>query len=208
MEHAAPQHGHGPQHLRSQNLGGRIPLVSWDGPIASEHACSGRFEFEAPSAGSKGPIKFVNEWLIQSETQVCWYFSAGKCLRANCHFRWVPLIKHDSHNKPISLAMKSNTPYVASGCKEHVQRGRFVSFCTTSRQTLMWLVSLRWWAVLTWVRVLLLVSHLWTNFQLVLILLGTPKDVMGVIMGGIKMCPHLTTLVEAPLWTKMFCLLL
>ena len=196
VERAAPQHGHSPQHPRSQNLGGRIPLISRDGPVASGYARGGRSGFGAPSAGTKGPTKFVNGRPVQSGTRVCRYFLAGECLRADCRFRWVPPIKRDSDNKPISLATRLNAPYVASGCEEHVQKGKFASFCTTSRQTLMWPVSLRRWAALTWARVLLLGSRPWTNSRLLIILPGTPEDVVGVIMGGINVRPRLTTLVE------------
>lgn len=87
VERAAPQqHGHGPQHPRSQNLGSRISLVSRDGPVASGYARGGRSGFGAPSAGPKGPTKFVNGRPVQTGTRVCRYFLAGECLRADCRF--------------------------------------------------------------------------------------------------------------------------
>ena len=196
VERAAPQHGHGPQHPRSQNLGSRMPLVSRDGPVAPGYARGARSGFGAPSAGTKGPTKFVNGRPVQTGTRVCRYFLAGECLRADCRFRWVPPIEHNSHIKPVSLATKLNAPYVASGCEEHAQKGRFASFCTISRQTLMWLVSLPQWAALTWARVLLLASRQWTNSRLLIILPGTLEDVVGVIMGAVNVHPRLTTLAE------------
>jgi hypothetical protein len=111
-------------------------------------------------------------------------------------FQVSPLITRSSRIKRVSLATKLNAPFVASGCEEHAQKGRFASFCTTSQQTLMWLVSLPQWAVLTLVRVLLLVPQHWTNFRLLIILPGTPEDVVGVIMDGINVLPRLTTQTE------------
>jgi hypothetical protein len=91
VERAAPQHGHGPQHSRSQNLGNRISLVSRDGPSTSGYVRGGRAGFGASSAGPgpglKGPAKFMNGRPAQTGTRVCRYFLAGECLRADCRFR-------------------------------------------------------------------------------------------------------------------------
>jgi hypothetical protein len=87
VERAAPQHGHGPQHPRSQNLGSRISLVSRDGPGASGYVRGGRSGFGVPNAGTKGPAKFANGRQVQTGTRVCRYFLAGECLRADCRFR-------------------------------------------------------------------------------------------------------------------------
>src|SRR6266403_1398375 len=114
VERASPQHGHGPQHPRSQILGSRITLVSRDGPVASGYGRGGRSGFGALSAGTKGPPKFVNGRPVQTGTRVCRYFLAGECLRADCRFRWVLSIKHSNHIKHASLAMKLNAPSVAS----------------------------------------------------------------------------------------------
>jgi hypothetical protein len=87
VERAAPQHGHGPQHPRSQNLGSRISLVSRDGPVASGYVRGGRSGFGAPNMGTKGPAKFINGRPVPTGTRVCRYFLAGECLRADCRFR-------------------------------------------------------------------------------------------------------------------------
>jgi hypothetical protein len=87
VERAAPQHGHGPQHPRSQNLGSRISLVSRDGSVASGYVRGGRSGFGSPNAGTKGPTKFVNGRPVATGTRVCRYFLAGECLRADCRFR-------------------------------------------------------------------------------------------------------------------------
>ncbi|KAI9511529.1 hypothetical protein F5148DRAFT_1274171 [Russula earlei] len=86
VERATPQHGHGSQHPRSQNLGSRISLVSRDGPGAVGYVRGGRSGFGAPSAGTKGPAKFLNGRPVQTGTRVCRYFLAGECLRADCRF--------------------------------------------------------------------------------------------------------------------------
>jgi hypothetical protein len=193
VERAAPQHGHGLQHPRSQNLGSRIPLVSRDGSVASGYVRGGRSGFGAPGTGTKGPTKFVNGRPVQTGTRVCRYFLAGECLRADCRFRWVISIQCSRRVKLVSSATKSNVPFVVSGCEEHVQKGRSASFCTTFQQTLMWLVSLPQWAALTLTRVLLVVSRHSTNSRLLITLPGTPEDVVGVIMDGINVRPRLTT---------------
>jgi hypothetical protein len=87
VERAAPQHGHGPQHPRSQNLGNRVPLVSREGPNAPGFVRGGRTGFGTPSGGTKGTAKFTNGRPAQTGTRVCRYFLAGECLRADCRFR-------------------------------------------------------------------------------------------------------------------------
>lgn len=87
VERAILQHGHGPQHPRSQNLGSRISLVSRDGPGVSGYVRGGRSGFGAPTVGSKGPAKLINGRTVQTGTRVCRYFLAGECLRADCRFR-------------------------------------------------------------------------------------------------------------------------
>ena len=87
VERASPQHGHGPQHPRSQNLGSRISLVPRDGPVVSGYVRGGRSGFGAPNAGTKGPAKFINGRPVSTGTRVCRYFLAGECLRADCRFR-------------------------------------------------------------------------------------------------------------------------
>ncbi|KAH9989849.1 hypothetical protein BJV77DRAFT_1061127 [Russula vinacea] len=86
VERASPQHGHGPQHPRSQNLGSRISLVPRDGPVASGYVRGGRSGFGAPNVGTKGPAKFINGRPVSTGTRVCRYFLAGECLRADCRF--------------------------------------------------------------------------------------------------------------------------
>ena len=88
VERASPQHGHGSQHARSQNLGNRVSLVSRDAPSAPGFVRGGRGGFVAPNAGGmRSPPKFVNGRPVQSGARVCRYFLAGECLRADCRFR-------------------------------------------------------------------------------------------------------------------------
>jgi hypothetical protein len=87
VERAAPPHGHGPQHPRSQSLGGRITLASRDSPGAVGYARGGRPGFGIPNTVTKGPTKFANGRQAQTGTRVCRYFLAGECLRADCRFR-------------------------------------------------------------------------------------------------------------------------
>lgn len=87
VERAAPPHGHGPQHPRSQNLGGRTALVSRDIPGPVGYVRGGRGGFGIPNAATKGPAKFANGRQVQTGTRVCRYFLAGECLRADCRFR-------------------------------------------------------------------------------------------------------------------------
>ncbi|KAI0305959.1 hypothetical protein B0F90DRAFT_1694934 [Multifurca ochricompacta] len=86
LSRAAPQHGHSSQHLRSQNLGNRISLVSRDGAGAVGYVRGGRAGFGPPNAGAKGAAKFPNGRPVQTGTRVCRYFLAGECLRADCRF--------------------------------------------------------------------------------------------------------------------------
>ncbi|KAI0272648.1 hypothetical protein BC834DRAFT_857672 [Gloeopeniophorella convolvens] len=84
---ASSQHGHGPQHSRTQTLGNRVSVVSRDGPGASGYVRGGRSAFGAPNASAaKGTAKFVNGRPVQTGTRVCRYFLAGECLRADCRF--------------------------------------------------------------------------------------------------------------------------
>ena len=89
VERASPQHGHGPQHPRSQNLGNRISLVSRDPASPPGYVRGGRAGFGAPNAagGVRSPTKFVNGRPVQGGARVCRYFLAGECLRADCRFR-------------------------------------------------------------------------------------------------------------------------
>ncbi|KAI9464560.1 hypothetical protein BJY52DRAFT_1397505 [Lactarius psammicola] len=87
IERASPQHGHGAQHTRSQNLGNRISLVSRDATSTPGYVRGGRAGFGAPNAGGmRSPAKFINGRPVQTGTRVCRYFLAGECLRADCRF--------------------------------------------------------------------------------------------------------------------------
>ncbi|KAH9072184.1 hypothetical protein EDB83DRAFT_2361696 [Lactarius deliciosus] len=87
IERASPQHGHGSQHARSQNLGNRISLVSRDATSPPGFVRGGRAGFGPPNAGSiRSPPKFINGRPVQTGTRVCRYFLAGECLRADCRF--------------------------------------------------------------------------------------------------------------------------
>lgn len=88
VERASPQHGHGSQHARSQNLGNRVSLIPRDPTSAPGYVRGGRAGFVGtPNVGSiRSPTKFINGRPAQTGTRVCRYFLAGECLRADCRF--------------------------------------------------------------------------------------------------------------------------
>ena len=211
VERAAPQHGHGPPTSEVAKFRSRILLISLRWPCCLRICARWKVWIWGSKCRDKGPNQ-IRQWTASSNwnPSLPVLFSRG-VFESRLSLQVGPSNQSNSHVKPISLATKLNAPYVASGCEEHAQKGRFASFCTTSRRTLMWLVSLPQWAALTWARVLLLVSRQWTNSRLLIIPPETPEDVVGIIMGGISVRPRLTKSAEgssALLRTKMFCFLL
>ncbi|KAI0065625.1 hypothetical protein BV25DRAFT_1822112 [Artomyces pyxidatus] len=82
---APPQH-HSSQQARSQNMGGRVSVVSRDGPGVAGFVRGGRAGYQ-PMTGARNNAKFTNGARQgQGGNRVCRYFLAGECLRADCRF--------------------------------------------------------------------------------------------------------------------------
>jgi hypothetical protein len=79
--------GNGLHHSKTQNVGGRVSIVSRDGPGAAGFIHGGRSGYGAN--GSRGNTRFGNGRTAPNGNRVCRYFLAGECLRADCRFRLV-----------------------------------------------------------------------------------------------------------------------
>ncbi|KAI0321023.1 hypothetical protein OF83DRAFT_1101601 [Amylostereum chailletii] len=79
-----PSSAHAPHHGKTQSMGGRVSVVSRDGPGAGGFIRGGRSNYNM--GGTRGNMRFVNGRPVQGGNRVCRYFLAGECLRADCRF--------------------------------------------------------------------------------------------------------------------------
>jgi hypothetical protein len=159
VERAAPQHGHGPQHPRSQNLGSRVSLVSRDGPSCSRLCARWEVWIWGSKCGDKGSGQIHQRTAGSDRHPSLPVLPSRGVFASRLSFQVSPFNSRRCRTKRVSLATRLNAPFVASGCEGHARKGRFASFYTTSQQMSMWLVSPPQWAALTSTRVLLLVPQ-------------------------------------------------
>lgn len=84
VDRALPPVPASPQ-IRMQQMGGRVILVSREGPGAVRGGRVGSGNASPPPG--RPATRFVNGRPVQGGNRVCRYFVAGECLRADCRFR-------------------------------------------------------------------------------------------------------------------------
>lgn len=115
-----------PQHAqaRMQPMGGRVTLVTRDGPAAMLRGGRSGYTNVARQAGRGTSVRPV-----PGGNRVCRYYLAGECLRADCRFRYnifTPLVC--CPDLLVFLAMISSAPCADSGCVGRVQSKTNVNF--------------------------------------------------------------------------------
>jgi hypothetical protein len=83
VDRALPSTPHN-AHIRTQNLGNRVTLVSRD----INTARGGKLGYDNPTSPGR-TTRYANGRPNQGGNRVCRYFIAGECLRADCRFRCV-----------------------------------------------------------------------------------------------------------------------